>query len=309
MIYLYGDKAKELKMENTAIALGKFDGIHVGHQLLIEGLKKEKTEGKNALVFSFGNQPNAILKGEEGKSIYTTAEKVHYFEQLSVDVLLEYPFTKEFASYLPEEFVKKCLVNDLGVKSIYVGEDFRFGKNRSGTVDTLKTLGEKYHFTVHGIRKKTIRDCIVSSTTIRKLLKQDFSFANEMLGNPYFVYGPVIHGNHLGNTIGFPTINQEISDEKIVPEFGVYISKVWICDTPYYGISNLGVKPTIKGNHQVGLETHILDFDGALYGKNVKTQLLSFIRSERKFDSVEELKKQIQKDILFCQEKILDNEI
>lgn len=309
MIYLHGEKAKEFKTENTAIALGKFDGIHLGHQLLIEGLNKEKTKGKNTLVFSFGMQPNAVLKGEERKTIYTTKEKIQYFRQLLVDVLLEYPFTKTFASYLPEEFVKECLVDHLGVKSIYVGEDFCFGKNRSGNVNTLKELGEKYHFHVYGIKKKKVQDRIVSSTTIRQLLQQDFLLANEMLGNPYFVYGPVIHGNHIGNTIGFPTVNQEIPEYKIVPQNGVYVSRVWIGQEMYYGISNLGVKPTIDGIHNKGLETHIFDFNKDLYGQNIKTELLYFVRNEMKFNQINDLKIQIEKDILYCKEKILDNDI
>lgn len=308
MIYLYGENAKEFKTENTAIALGKFDGIHIGHQLLIEGLKKEKTKGTKTLVFSFGMQPNAVLNGEERKTIYTTEEKIHYFQQLSIDVLLEYPFTKSFASYLPEKFVKECLVDHLGVKSIYVGEDFRFGKNRSGNVHTLKELGEKYHFQVYGIKKKMLENSIVSSTSIRSLLKQDFSLANQMLGNPYFVYGPVIHGNHLGNTIGFPTINQEIPEYKLVPKNGVYISRVWIGQEWYYGISNLGVKPTINGIHKTGLETYIFDINKDLYYQKIKTELLYFLREEMKFDSINDLKKQIKKDILFCKEKILDNQ-
>lgn len=297
MIYLYGNEAKEFQMKNTAIALGKFDGIHIGHQLLIEGLKEEQTKGKHTLVFSFGNQPNAILNGEEGKRIYTTEEKVQYFNHFSIDVLLEYPFTKEFASLLPEDFIRDCLVKHLDVQSIYVGQDFRFGQNRSGNVALLKKLGEKYGFQVHSVQKKKLKNRIVSSTAIRQYLKEDFSLANDMLGNPYFVYGPVIHGNHLGNTIGFPTINQELSENKILPEKGVYISRIWIGQEAFYGISNLGVKPTIKGVHKTGLETYILDFSGDLYGQKIKTELLSFIRKEKKFDSIEALKDQIQKDI------------
>ncbi|MGN0437984.1 MAG: bifunctional riboflavin kinase/FAD synthetase [Lachnospiraceae bacterium] len=307
MIYLNGEKAKQFKTENTAIALGKFDGIHIGHQLLMEGLKKEKTKGRNTLVFSFGIQPGTILNGEERKNIYTTEEKVQYFRELDIDILLEYPFTKEFASFMPEDFVKTCLVEQLGVKCIYVGEDFRFGKNRSGNLQILKELGKKYNFTVYGIPKKQVKDEIVSSTTIRSLLEHDFSYANTMLGNPYFVYGPVVHGNHLGNTIGFPTINQEIGVNKIVPKFGVYASRILFDDKKYYGISNLGIKPTIDSCSKIGLETYIFDFNENLYGQHIKTELLCFIRKEMKFDSIDKLKQQIKKDIVICKEKILDN--
>ncbi len=308
MIYVNGKKAEKFQMNHTAIALGKFDGIHIGHQLLMAGLKKAKTEGKNTLVFSFGTPPDAVLKGRERKNIYTTMEKVNYFEQFCVDVLLEYPFTKEFAAMSPELFVTHCLVNQLGVEIIYVGEDFRFGKERSGDVGLLKKLGRQYGFLVCEISKKKTDGQIVSSTSIRKLLQEDFALANRMLGNPYFVYSEVVHGKHLGNTIGFPTVNQVIPEYKVVPQKGVYASRIWIDGKVYYGISNLGVKPTIAGVHKMGLETYIFDFHEDVYGKKIKTELLEFIRKEVKFDGLEQLVSQIQKDILICKEKILDKD-
>ena len=280
MIYLQNENAKQFHIANTAIALGKFDGIHVGHQLLIDGLIQEKSNGKNALVFTFGSSPADVLFDDVKKYIYSQEEKAYYFSKLQVDVLLEYPFTKEFAGITPKDFVEQCLVKQLGVRSIYVGEDFRFGNKRSGDVNVLKLLGEEYGFEVHAIPKKTQHGNVVSSTVIRKMLEDDFSIANQMLGNPYFVYGKVVHGNHLGNTIGFPTINQEIPELKLVPAYGVYASKVCIDKKEYYAISNLGKKPTIEGNQKLGLETHILDFDGDLYGENLQVELLFFIRPE-----------------------------
>ena len=297
MIYLQNENAKQFHTMNTAIALGKFDGIHVGHQLLIDGLIQEKSNGKNALVFTFGSSPADVLSDDVKKYIYSQEEKAYYFSKLQVDVLLEYPFTKEFAGITPKDFVEQCLVKQLGVRSIYVGEDFRFGNNRSGDVNVLKLLGEEYGFEVHAIPKKTQHGNVVSSTVIRKMLEDDFSIANQMLGNPYFVYGKVVHGNHLGNTIGFPTINQEIPELKLVPAYGVYASKVCIDKKEYHAISNLGKKPTIEGNQKLGLETHILDFDGDLYGENLQVELLFFIRPEQKFTNVDELKEQIHKDI------------
>lgn len=297
MIYLQNENAKQFHIANTAIALGKFDGIHVGHQLLIDGLIQEKSNGKNALVFTFGSSPADVLFDDVKKYIYSQEEKAYYFSKLQVDVLLEYPFTKEFAGITPKDFVEQCLVKQLGVRSIYVGEDFRFGNKRSGDVNVLKLLGEEYGFEVHAIPKKTQHGNVVSSTVIRKMLEDDFSIANQMLGNPYFVYGKVVHGNHLGNTIGFPTINQEIPELKLVPAYGVYASKVCIDKKEYYAISNLGKKPTIEGNQKLGLETHILDFDGDLYGENLQVELLFFIRPEQKFTNVDELKEQIHKDI------------
>ncbi len=303
MIYLQNEEATQFHTTDTAIALGKFDGIHVGHQLLIEGLRQERLNGRQALVFTFGSSPADVLSCGAKKNIYTPEEKAYYFSKLGIDVLLEYPFTREFASVLPEEFVEQYLVKQLGVRAVYVGEDFHFGRGRSGNVGVLKLLGEQYGFEVYAIPKKTQHGKVVSSTAIRDMLESHLWIANEMLGNPYFIYGEVVHGNHLGHTIGFPTINQNIPDMKLIPAYGVYASRVCIDGQYYRAISNLGKKPTIEGTHRLGLETHVLDFDGDLYGQCLQVELLFFIRPEEKFADVEKLKAQIQNDIeVMCSE-------
>ena len=298
MIYLKNEEAKQFHTVGTAVALGKFDGIHLGHQLLVDGLLREKQRGRKSLIFTFGEAPNEVLIGGAKKNIYTPEEKAYYFSKLGIDILLEYPFTKEFAACAPEDFVLQCLVRQLGVRSVYVGSDFRFGKGRSGNVALLKSLGEQYHFEVTALAKKTIHGRVVSSTVIRDMLESHFYVANEMLGNPYFLYGTVVHGNHLGYTLGYPTINQMIPEQKLIPSYGVYASRVLIDGYYYKGISNLGKKPTIQGKHQVGLETHILGYDGNLYDRDIQTELLYFIRSEEKFPDIEALKEQIKNDIL-----------
>lgn len=297
MIYISGEETKQFHTVQTAIALGKFDGIHLGHQMLIEGLLNERQKGRKALVFTFGSSPNEILRGGTKKTIYTAEEKAYYFSRLGIDILLECPFTKQFASLAPETFVLDCLVKKLGVRSVYVGQDFHFGRGRQGNVALLQAMGQQYHFDLHALNKKTLHGKVISSTTIRDMLETHFHVANEMLGNPYFVYGPIVHGKHLGHTIGYPTINQVIPKQKLLPAFGVYASRVEIDGSYYRGISNLGTKPTIEGEHQVGLETHILDYQGDLYGKNLRTELLYFIRPEEKFSGVDALKKQIRNDI------------
>lgn len=297
MLYLKNEDARQFHTVGTAVALGKFDGIHIGHQLLVNGLLQEKEKGRQALVFTFDFTPNETLYKGVKKNIYTPEEKAHYFEELGIDVLLEYPFTKEFASLSPEDFVVECLVKQLGVRAVYVGEDFRFGKGRSGKVSMLEAMGEQYHFEVHAVSKKLRHGKPVSSTVIRDLLETNFHSANDMLGKPYFVYGEVVHGKHLGSTIGYPTINQVIPSQKLVPAVGVYASRVVVDGVTYKGISNLGKKPTIEGQHQLGLETYILDYTGNLYGSKIKTELLYFIRPEEKFSSVEALKKQIGNDV------------
>lgn len=297
MIYLQNEEARQFHTMGTTVALGKFDGIHLGHQLLIDGLNKEKLKGRRALVFTFGSNPNSVLSGGLQKNIYTSKEKEMYFANLGIDILLEYPFTKEFASISPEDFVYQCLVRQLGVRSIYVGEDFRFGRGRMGNVALLKSLGEEYQFVVNALPKKTLHGKVVSSTIIRDMLESNFHVANEMLGNPYFIYGEVVHGQHLGHTIGFPTINQMIPEQKLVPAFGVYASRVKLDGYYYKAISNLGKKPTIACQHQTSLETYILDYDGDLYGQQLQTELLYYIRPEEKFDSLDALKEQIGNDI------------
>lgn len=304
MLYLKNEDAKQFHTVGTAVALGKFDGIHLGHQLLINGLSKEKQKGRQALIFTFGASPNEVLYNGAKKSIYTSEEKALYFEELGMDVLLEYPFTKEFASMSPEDFVTECLVKQLGIQAVYVGEDFRFGKGRSGKVSLLQSMGEFYHFEVYAVPKKTKHGKVVSSTAIRDMLETHFHAANDMLGNPYFVFSEVVTGRRLGHTIGYPTINQVIPKEKLVPASGVYASRVMIDGIMYRGISNLGKKPTIEGVHQLGLETYILDYSGSLYGRKLKVELLYFIRPEEKFSSIEALKKQISNDV----EMMLKNE-
>lgn len=297
MIYLRNDEAEQFHTVGTAIALGKFDGIHLGHQMLIENLLTERRKGRKTLVFTFGQLPTDVITGGVHRVIYTPEEKAYYFARLGIDILLEYPFTKEFAACPPEVFVEECLVKQLGVRSVYVGEDFHFGRGRSGNVGLLRLLGAEHHFEVNALTKRTLHGKVVSSTVIRDMLESHFHVANEMLGNPYFVYSEVIHGNHLGHTIGYPTINQSIPEQKLVPSFGVYASRVMIDGNYYKAISNLGQKPTVEGKHQTGLETHILDYHGNLYGKWIQTELLFYIRPEEKFSDLNELKAQIATDI------------
>ena len=297
MLYLREDDAVQFNITNTAAALGKFDGIHLGHQMIIDNLLKEKEKGRTTLVFTFGASPNSVIAGGSKKVIYTAEEKANYFSQLGVDILLEYPFTKEFAGISPELFAGEYLSRQLGVRSIYVGEDFHFGRGRSGNVALLKELGQEYYFDVHDLPKKTLHGKVISSTAIRDLLEDKFNIANEMLGNPYFVYSQVVHGSHMGRTIGFPTINQDIPANKLIPGFGVYASRVTIDGIKYKSISNLGIKPTVGNSRHIGLETFILDHSGDLYGRYLKTELLFFIRPEEKFANIDELRKQINSDI------------
>lgn len=296
MQYITG--TTDFKFENTLVSLGKFDGMHKGHRKLIERLKSEKQEDQLTVVFTFDVPPKKIISGGASKCILTKTEKKYIHESLNIDVLIEYPFNNETASMSPEEFVRDILVEKLGVKKIVVGNDFKFGKNRSGDISVLIDLGKVYGFSVIALEKEKYGSKDISSTLIKKEIeKGNVNIANEMLGYPYMVMGEVVYGARIGNTIGFPTINVIPSPEKILPLDGVYQTMVYVDELVYKGVTNVGYKPTVTDKKTRGVETYIIDFSGDLYGKKVKIQFEKFIREERKFNSLEELKNQIKKDI------------
>jgi len=288
----------DFKFQNTLVSLGKFDGMHKGHRKLIERLKSEKQSDQLTVVFTFDVPPKKIISGSSTKCILTKTEKKYVHESLNIDVLIEYPFNSETASMSPEEFVKEILVDKLGVKKIVVGNDFKFGKNRSGDISVLIDLGRVYGFSVIALEKEKYGLKDISSTIIKKEIENgNIKKANEMLGYPFMVIGEVVYGARIGNTIGFPTINIIPSPEKILPIDGVYHTKVSFDNKEYKGITNVGYKPTVTNEKIRGIETFIFDFSGDLYGKNVIVQFEKFIREEKKFSSLEALKNQIKKDI------------
>lgn len=288
----------DFSFTNTVVSLGKFDGMHRGHRKLIEKLNKEKQSDQISVVFTFDVPPKKVISGSATKCILTKDEKKQVHETLGLDVLIEYPFNYETASMFPEEFVKDILVNKLGVSLVVVGKDFRFGRNRSGDIKTLESLGEKYGFKVFALEKERYGFRDISSTYIKKEIETGhIEEANKMLGYKFMVVGEVVYGNRLGNTIGFPTINIIPSEEKIIPLDGVYQTEVEVENVIYKGITNVGYKPTVNIEKTRNIETHIFDFSGDIYGKTVTVRFERFIRKEKKFSSVEELKKQIKKDI------------
>lgn len=294
----YIAKTTEFKFDNTAIALGKFEGLHKGHQLLLNKLKKCQEEGYTGVMFTFDVPPRKVLEGQIEKVIYTKEERCKMLEKFGLDVLIEYPFTKEFASQTPEEFISNILVGKLGVKVIIVGEDFHFGHKRSGNVEVLRQFSEKYGYKLEVIKKLQMDGRDVSSTRVRQYTeKGEMQKINKMLGFPFSVYGPVVHGKQLGRKVlGMPTANQVPDKEKLLPPNGVYVARVIYNKEVYYGISNIGVKPTIDEHFQTGLETYIFDFDKDIYGEEIEVQLLDYKRPEQKFASLDELAKQMKRD-------------
>lgn len=289
--------------EDTAVSLGKFDGIHRGHIRLLEHLKKKKKDGQKTVIFTFDIPPRQRIDGTRQFTVLTTnEEKMQLLEQHGIDYLIECPFTSEMMLMEPEDFVK-MIVERLHIKSIAAGTDFRFGHNRKGDYLLLKKLADVYGYDMEIVDKVQENGKDISSTYIREeVLAGRMEQAEKLLGCPYFVQGMVIHGNEIGRTMQVPTANLKPPEEKLLPPFGVYVTRTTIFDGTERvcgGITNVGCKPTVQGRNSVGVETHLFDFHDWIYGKRIKVEFLGTVRPEKKFASLEELKKQMHKDIVF----------
>lgn len=278
----------------TAVTIGKFDGFHMGHRSLLSAVLKEKENGYAACVVSFSPATE-----EEHTVIYTAQEKRQLCECLGVDILAEYRLDESMRDMSAEQFVADILCKRLQAKVIVVGEDFRFGKNRSGDVELLKRLETVYGFRLVCIPKIMEADLRISSTQIRELLlKGKVEEANALLGQPYGLTGEVVHGKQLGRTIGFPTMNLLPPREKILPAYGVYVTQTCVDGTWYDGITNIGLRPTVDSDDCVSAETYLFQYEGSLYGKQVQLRFLRFLRPEQKFRDLEALKDAMQKDMI-----------
>ncbi len=285
-------------MEKSAVALGLFDGVHLGHRAVLDLALEQKKNGLTPTVFTFS--PSAVLRKTSGHDGYIY-NHIHKY-----NILTEYGFSgniysaefEKVCGLTGEEFAENILENYFNAEIVCCGNDFRFGKNASCNVEDLRRFGKKYGFEVHTADNVKIDGITVSSGEIRQLiLNGKIEKANRLLGMPYRVSGNVVHGNEIGRTINFPTINQEYSDGQLVPEYGVYKTVTDVDGVKYKSITNVGVKPTIRGERKPLAETHILNFSGDLYNKYIEVEFCRFIRPEMKFSSVEELKNQISKDI------------
>lgn len=282
----------------TVVTLGKFDGLHRGHGLLVEALlDKSRGCGWKSVVFTFNIPPRTKVLEEKAELLTTNEEKVSLFEQTGVDYLIECPFTEEVRSMEPKKFIA-WIVRVLHIKCIIVGKDFRFGYNRAGDYHVLEECSAEFGYETVTIEKMQEEGRDISSTYIREeLLCGNMEKVNHMLGYEFFVKGPVVHGQRIGRTIGIPTINMVFPEEKLLPMKGVYVTRVFYGGRWYPGVSNIGCKPTIAGEHPIGMETHIMDFNREIYGQAVEVRFLSFLREEHKFASIVALKQQLQADI------------
>lgn len=296
MKYIAGSTSFQFK--NSAVTLGKFDGLHLGHQLLIDQVKTYKKLGYNTVMFSFLIHPGVVLFDKEIELIYTEEEKLDKVKSYGLDVLISYPFTEKTRSIEPEAFVRDILVGQLDAKIIIVGNDFRFGFQRRGDVALLKSLEKTYGYKVIACEKKRGSKGIISSSAIRGELKAGhMEEANAMLGQPYTITGEVMHGRRIGRTLGMPTTNIYTPSNKLLPPNGVYASRTQVDGIYYEGVTNIGYKPTVGGETKKGIETYLFHFDGDLYGRSIEVALYNYQRPELKFDSLEELRLRMLEDI------------
>ncbi len=299
-------ESDQFTLTDSAVALGKFEGLHRGHQLLFREIIKQKERGFHSVVFTFNVHPKSLFhKGEGAQRLFTTEERNQILEDFGIETMIEYPFTMEFASLAPEEFIRDILVKKAGAKVVVVGADFRFGKKRCGSVEDLRQCSGKYGYDLIVIPKLQSDGSDVSSSRIRALLSEGkMEEVTELLGRPYSILGEVVHGKALGRTIQIPTANQICDAKKCMPPNGVYYSKTFLDGKAYYGITNIGVKPTVEEDEQKGAETYLFDFDGDLYGRTIRVELLHHSRKEQRFDDLSALVAQMNQDIASAKEYV-----
>ena len=289
-------------VKNPVFTTGTFDGVHKGHVKILERLKEiaAKNSGESVLL-TFSPHPRTVLFPDDKslEMINTQEEKIALFEKQGIDHLIIYPFTQEFSRLSSVEFIRDFLVNRIGISTLVIGYDHRFGRNREGSMEQLREFAPIYEFDIVEIPAEFINDVDISSTKIRRALHVgDIKTANSYLGYDYFLGGNVMKGTRIGRSIGFPTANIDIEDKlKLVPEDGVYAVKVDIEQKTFNGMLNIGVRPTInpgkENKRKKSIEVHIFEFEEDIYSKRISVRFKRRIRSEKKFDDIGTLKHQL----------------
>ena len=288
---------REVKLNNTVVTVGKFDGLHRGHAKLFDTLTSV-SEGRDKVVLTFAAKPIDVINNMVTRTLVTENEKQLLCEAKGVDYYISLPLAKDFLDMSPEAFIKNILVDSLDVRVFVCGTDFTFGKFGAGNVDLLKKMSKYYDFELIVVEKEKYHNTDIGSTGIReKIVEGNIAQANEMLGHPFSVIGKVEEGKRLGRTIGIPTANIIPEESKILPPKGAYCTKVTVDGNVYGAVSNVGITPTVESDRNIKIESHIFDFSEDIYGKIIKIDFVAFLRSEQRFGGVEELKNQIRKDI------------
>jgi riboflavin kinase/FMN adenylyltransferase len=285
--------------KKTIVTIGTFDGVHLGHAAILKKLTQNtQNETFESTVLTFFPHPRMVLQGKSDlKLLNTINEKIELLEKIGIDNLIIHPFDEKFAELNAEAFVSTILVDHLRVQKIIIGYDHRFGKNRTANIDDLISFGAQFGFEVEQISAQEIDEISISSTKIRTALEEgDIQLANEYLGYSYFLSGTVVKGKQLGRTIGFPTANISLEEDyKLVPQNGVYVVQAEIDSKSIYGMMNIGFNPTVQGKQKT-IEVHLFDFDTDIYNRKIQVGILQRIRSEKKFESIELLTKQLEED-------------
>lgn len=295
-IYYSLDEIKN--MDATVIALGNFDGVHLGHQEIIRRtVESAGAAGLKSAVFTFSNHTSTVLPNVKPvKNILYEEDKARIIGEMGIDYMIDIPFTEDILKMSPDRFIKEILMDRLNIREAYCGFNYSFGYKAQGTPSVLMEKGLEHGFGIHVQEPFTIDGKVVSSTWIRELIsKGEMEESERLMGRRYVIAGQVIEGNRLGRTIGFPTCNLVVDETMITPPNGVYISMCTCKGKRYRSVTNVGNKPTI-GEYVKNIETHIFDFDEDVYGENIRVEFLKHTRAEKKFKDVEELKAQIEKD-------------
>jgi riboflavin kinase/FMN adenylyltransferase len=296
-------KLEELKgLKNPILTIGTFDGVHIGHQKIIQQINQlAEKEGGTSTLFTFHPHPRMVLNPSNHgiKLIQSQTEKQEKLNRLGLDTLIVYPFTKDFSQLTATEFVENILVKQIGVKTIVIGYDHQFGKNREGTLDLLLKFAPKHKFNVLEISAEDINNVNVSSTKIRTALTEgDIETANAYLGEAFTLTGTVVKGQQIGRSINFPTANLALDEiHKIIPKNGAYAVTVKVENEIFKGMLNIGTKPTVNFEKEdLFIEVHLFDFTKDIYHKSIQLNLFYYIREEMHFKSLELLKSQLKND-------------
>lgn len=298
---VYHDIKDFRKIPNAIVTIGTFDGVHLGHQAVFKQMvDKARQIGGETVVITFFPHPRIVISPSDNRLRLITSQedKIEHLRRSNIDNLIIINFTKEFSHTSSEDFIKDYVVRYIQPAILVIGYDHHFGSNRSGDFDTLSKLGMEFHFAVEKINEQDIEDITISSTKIRSALQQgDIKLANKLLGYSYSTSGIVTHGDSIGRTLGFPTANISIKPEyQLIEKTGVYATIAKVDGKDYPSMTYIGRRPTISNGLPTSTETYIMDFDGDLYGKEIRVTFVDRVRDEMTFDNLERLKSQIQED-------------
>ena len=284
----------------SLLTVGSFDGVHIGHQEIIRYLvRRARSQGSRSVVLSFEPHPREVLTGEAMPLLTTVDEKAQVLKDLGLDRFIVVEFTREFANLEPEVFVEDILVRRIGLEEIVVGYDHGFGRGRKGNIQLLRRMGQEFKFSVDVIAARAVDEQVVSSRAIRRRISEegDVRGARDMLGRPYAMGGSVVPGAGRGRSLGYPTANiAPNSANKVIPARGVYAVRAHFGTLVLGGMMNIGYRPTVGSGESLHLEAHLFDFAGNIYGQALQLSFIDRLRDEKKFDSLEHLRSQLQED-------------